>query len=76
MNMNCESTDISYTGTLDLAATFELSWEWVYEGGNDQADTVLGNLAAGSSENSAKVAGTDYNLTIHYDLTVTATQIN
>jgi len=23
MNMNCESTDISYTGTLDLAATFD-----------------------------------------------------
>lgn len=70
------NTTANYDPNTDLAATFELSWEWVYEGGNDLADTVLGNLAAGTSENSAKVAGTDYNLTIHYDLTVTATQIN
>lgn len=68
-------TGAEYKPNTDLGARFELTWEWVIDG-NDKADTVLGNLAAGNSENDTLVAGTDYSVNTSYTITLTATQID
>lgn len=70
----------AYSGTIyepgtDLTATFELSWEWVFESGNDKADTYLGNLIAGSNPDSL-TSGTDYSTQVSYNLTITVTQVD
>lgn len=58
--------------TCDLVLT--LSWAWAYEGQNDQADTVLGDLAA--TNYAGLTDGVDYNLDISYTLQMTATQVD
>lgn len=59
-----------------LDAEFELSWAWAFDG-DDQADTLLGNLAADKAEfGKDLVDGTDYNLDIDYTLTVTVEQVD
>ena len=68
-------TGAEYKPNTDLGARFELTWEWVIDG-NDKADTVLGNLAAGNSENNNLVAGTNYSVNTSYTITLTATQID
>lgn len=68
-------TGAEYKPNTDLGARFELTWEWVING-NDKADTVLGNLAAGNSENDTLVAGTNYSVNTSYTITLTATQID
>lgn len=68
-------TGAEYKPNTDLGARFELTWEWVING-NDKADTVLGNLAAGNSENNNLVAGTNYSVNTAYTITLTATQID
>ena len=67
----------------DLGTTFgeyEISWKWDYDGANtiDDADTLLGDLAAGITLTPATtlVAGTDYNLTTGLKVSITVTQIN
>lgn len=70
-----EYTGAEYKPNTDLGARFELSWEWAING-NDKADTVLGNLAAGNSENDTLVAGTNYSVNTAYTITLTATQID
>ena len=63
-----------YAPNTKLDARFVISWEWVIDG-NSQADTVLGNLAAGNSENTL-VAGSDYCLDVSYQLDVRAEQVD
>lgn len=67
---------------------FTLSWEWKFENGKDQADTLLGNLAANSTSfGTAKwdttsssftelSADTDYSTNIEFKLKLTVTQID
>ena len=43
-----------YAPNTNLAATFELSWEWAFVG-NDAADTTLGNLIVDRESNTAIV---------------------
>ena len=53
--------------------TLNLTWEWAFEQGQDQADTLLGDLAAGT------VTGIDaanYNLNTNIELTVSVTQVD
>ena len=42
--------DIDYTATIAKNAVheYELEWRWLYESGNDEYDTLLGNLPSGS----------------------------
>lgn len=63
-----------YAPNTDLYSVYELSWAWAYEV-NDEADTYLGQLAAGINPDH-KVAGTDYNLKVDYSLGITVTQID
>lgn len=51
-----------------------LSWEWKFEGGNDQADTLLGAVTAGgiSTATTPSTCGTG----VHLILTATVTQID
>lgn len=58
-----------------LDAKYELSWKWVYEGGNDAADTYLGNLMAGQNPDSL-IENTDYSLKVKYELKITVTQVD
>lgn len=77
--------DIANDGTLTLSYdfdpnkvmdfTFELSWEWAFEG-NDQADTFLGNVAAGVVEFPDGVVPAGISTTIAADIVATATQID
>lgn len=58
----------NYAPNTNLAAEFELSWTWDFNG-NDKADTFLGNRAADETTND------NWSTSIGYTLTVTATQI-
>lgn len=59
--------------------TYTLSWKWDFEDSNidhkDQADTLLGYLAANNSAFDYQ-AMTDYNIVISFTLTATVTQID
>ena len=72
-----DGPDNIYAPNTDLGAEFELTWEWAF-GTNDAADTLLGNLAAGTLPTYVTAAHTpaDYSLNIAYDLTITVTQID
>lgn len=64
----------------DLTTTFgeyEITWKWDFNG-DDDADTLLGDLAAGTTLTPAVdlTAGTDYNLNTGLKITVTVTQVN
>lgn len=76
-----------YAPNTDLAkeiGTLELSWKWVFEGVNDVADTLLGDIAASNTsvvkaDDDAAIeegADKDYNLTVSYKVTITVTQID
>lgn len=58
---------------------YEISWEWVIDGNND-ADTILGDLAAGSPaaglNGALLTSGTDYNLNTGLTIEVTVTQVD
>ena len=62
----------------DTAPTLELSWNWEFFVNNatDVKDTALGNLAADKPVDGYTNDGTDYNLDVAFDITVTATQID
>lgn len=55
-----------------LDATFTLTWEWAFSG-NDKADTLLGNIAAGTE---TTVATSAYNLITGFDFSITVTQVD
>lgn len=53
-----------------------LTWEWAYDG-NDQQDTLLGDLAAGTAlVPDIELKDTDYNLNTNIELEVTVTQVD
>lgn len=71
-----------YAPNTDLSETYgvyKLTWKWAFDG-NDEADTLLGDLAAGTALKPAPVpdlvAGTDYNLNIDFEIKITVTQID
>ena len=65
---DCEAnTDLN-----DKFGTYTLSWAWAFDG-NDQADTLLGNLAAGTAEGIDKG---NYSTDIDFTFTATVTQID
>lgn len=63
-----------YDANTKLDASYELSWVWSFEGGNDKADTYLGNLMAG--QNSENLASDKYSLNVGYKISITITQID
>ena len=69
----------SYAPNTNLAATFELSWVWAFNG-DDAADTYLGNLAAGLNPDNIPDSfvgnGGVYSTTLAYSLSITVTQID
>ncbi len=75
-------TVTSINANTDLSTevgTLNLTWEWAFEG-NDQADTLLGDLAAGTTLVPATVLtegmGNDYNLEEKIKIAVTVTQVD
>lgn len=61
-----------------MDATYTLSWKWAFDGVNDKADTLLGDLIA-ATDPTAVVTGITsdkYSTTIDFNLTITATQID
>jgi len=59
----------AYPPNTPLDETYTLSWEWAFDG-NDEADTYLGNVAAG------KITDADTKTGIDFDFTITVDQIN
>ena len=59
-----------------LDDTFELTWAWAFVQTNkdlyDKADTLLGNLAAGTATENAD----NYNLWLKYNFTITVEQVD
>ncbi len=76
----------TYKANTNLATaigTLTLTWEWDYgalasDTGHDKQDTLLGDLAAGTTLAPATTltAGTDYNLTTNISLTISIAQID
>lgn len=66
----------------DGIGTIKITWEWDFDnsgaGTYDMQDTLLGDLAAGTTLTPAKTltAGTDYNLNAAFDISITVTQID
>lgn len=70
------NSDVTYKAGDDLTdslGNFTLTWEWEFEQGQDEADTLLGDLAAGTATGVATDA---YNLNANIELTVTVTQVD
>lgn len=63
-------TDLSKIMGNDCTGTYTLTWAWAFDG-NDKADTLLGNLAAGN-----QTAIADASTTIDFAIAITATQID
>lgn len=63
----------NYAPNTVLDSEFELSWVWAF-GGNEQADTLLGQLAAGVTEYSTAAA--NYSVEVAYSIGITVTQID
>lgn len=64
------NANANYAPNTNLGAKFELTWTWAF-GGNDQADTYLGNRIAKGETDPSK-----YNLEVGYTLKITVTQID
>lgn len=66
-----------------LEATYTITWKWAFEG-NNAADTILGNIAAGKAVVKTTDAGDsyvalendDYSLNVGFDIAVAVTQVN
>lgn len=60
----------------DYGGTYQLTWEWEFgTGANDDQDTLLGDLAAGTPATTL-IDGTDYNLEAAISIAVTVTQLD
>lgn len=66
-------------------SNMRLTWEWTHENSKDAEDTYLGFIMQNvtdnrallfKSDNSLAVAGTDYNFTASFDITVTVEQVD
>ena len=71
----------SYDPNTKLDAEFTLDWAWAFEQQMDEADTLLGNIAADAKYaknyvGTALEKGTDYNVNPTFGFTVTVEQIN
>lgn len=66
---NSATTEYAANQATAINDTYVLTWAWAIDG-NDKADTLLGNIAAG------KATVTGASTSIAYKLTVTATQID
>lgn len=69
-----------YAPNTILDSQFKLTWNWEFEDATNLAtqdgyDTVLGDLAAGLNDNGL-VDGTDYNLDVNYNVTLTVEQVD
>lgn len=71
--LNSETEYKAGANLSESLGNFTLTWEWAFEQSQDQADTLLGDLAAGT------VTGVDtnaYNLNTNLEFTVTVTQVD
>jgi len=57
----------------DTLGEYSITWEWAFEQGQDQADTLLGDLAAGTVNG---IDAANYNLNTNIEFTVSVTQID
>lgn len=69
-----------YAPNTDLDSQFKLTWSWEFEDDTNVAtqdgyDTVLGDLAAGLNDDGL-TEGTDYNLDVDYNITITVEQVD
>lgn len=74
-----EATTITFaTPNTACDVVITITWTWAFEGQDDNADTVLGDLAAGNTDlvMAGIVDGVNYELDVEYSLTITATQID
>ena len=76
-----DDTTADATAWANILGTYKITWAWDFDGSGagtyDQEDTLLGNIAADEATYGAGMTeGTDYNLTIDFKLTITATQID
>ena len=55
--------------------TYTLTWKWNFENGVDEADTLLGNIAADAATYGVGLDG-KYNLNTYIDLSITVTQVD
>ena len=72
------NTTLTYEAGKDADCTLRISWAWAFDKTasshiQDAGDTVLGDLIAGNTD-LVFPAPTEYNLTIAYENTMTATQ--
>ena len=77
VSKNMEKVDPNYA----LDDTFTLTWAWDFDdsgkGTNDKADTLLGNLAVDATKFGSDLTdGTDYNLELKYNFTITVEQVD
>lgn len=79
---------VEKNANVEYNKTHVLTWEWPFDA-NDPADTILGNLQAGSAQGgkvvkkdnnaetySVPTSETDYNLTVEFNLAVTVEQVD
>lgn len=80
-----EGLSKKYDANTDLAnevGTLNLTWAWDFDdsgkGTNDKQDTLLGDLAAGTTltPTTTLASGTDYNLTSSIEISITVTQVD
>lgn len=71
-NLTASMTQVNPGYTYD--DTFTLTWAWDFETGNDNLDTILGDLAAGIAVDG--YTADDYNLTVAYDFAITVEQVD
>ena len=64
-----------YAPNENLGSEFKLSWTWEFAQ-NNQADTLLGNIAAGTAEMPTKDNVAQANIGIAYDITITVEQVD
>lgn len=74
------STDFIAPNT-DLSTaygTYTLTWAWAFDDNNDKADTLLGDLAAGTGPEdiSTLEEGTDYNLDCGIQIKISVVQVD
>ena len=65
----------------DLATigNYTVTWAWAFDGVNDVADTILGDLAAGKTDiqkGSSPISESDYSTKVEFKISITVTQID
>lgn len=75
VNINGEDIEVSLDFAPNVAVdySFQLDWAWAFESGHDQADTYLGNIAAGVADIYVPA---DASTELGFNFTATATQID